>query len=289
MTRNGRTAIFVHIPRTAGTTLHRIIERHYPARRLYSLGPVAQADIQRFNAMEPAKRRQYRMIKGHLPFGKPENVEGPVAWMTLLRAPLERAVSFFRYVRGHPSHYLNTAVDRNMDLATFVSSRKPRMMDNAQTRMLSGAWLDPPFGACTGELLAKAKDNLEERFDVVGLTEHFDESLLLLRRCFGWRWLNYRRLNTSPDRTPVDRLSDTEREVLEENNALDCELYRFAEGLFKRRIAGYGPDFEADLAAFQAGNRPYPALWEIYWRVRSRSPKAIAQAVAKRVGQAVSR
>ena len=53
----------------------------------------------------------------------------------------------------------------------------------------------PPPPLTEGDL-AQAKRNLD-RFLVVGLTERFDESFILIRRALGWRLPMYERHNVS--------------------------------------------------------------------------------------------
>jgi hypothetical protein len=58
-----------------------------------------------------------------------------------------------------------------------------RDFDNGQVRRLCGD--DFAFGACSPAHLARAKDNLS-RFAFTGLTERFDETVLLLASKLGW-------------------------------------------------------------------------------------------------------
>ena len=56
--------------------------------------------------------------------------------------------------------------------------------------MLSG--LTEPFGEVTDEMLEQAKHNLREELVFFGLTERFDESLVLAKRRLGFRSILYR-------------------------------------------------------------------------------------------------
>ena len=62
----------------------------------------------------------------------------------------------------------------------------------------------PPFGELPQEALDLAVDRLGE-FSVVGLTERFDESAVLLTRALGWRRMVYTRENVTPNRKPRER------------------------------------------------------------------------------------
>ena len=77
--------IYVHIPKTAGTTLNTIIERHYPPEKRFSLGPRAQEDVARFKALSAAERARIWMLNGHLAYGLHDYLPGPTAYFTILR------------------------------------------------------------------------------------------------------------------------------------------------------------------------------------------------------------
>lgn len=49
---------------------------------------------------------------------------------------------------------------------------------------MSGVEKSVPFGKVTREMLEQAKENLMCHFKVIGLTERFDESMMLLRKDF---------------------------------------------------------------------------------------------------------
>jgi hypothetical protein len=109
-------------------------------------------------------------------------------------------------------------------------------------------------------MLDRAKAIVDARFAVVGIAERFDESLLAVRRELGWRRLTY--VNANVSRRKIAR-SDVPAEtirMIEEQNWLDVELYRYAG---ERLDAARGPGFGAELERFQRANaryRPWGAL-----------------------------
>lgn len=69
MPLQSQTVIFLHIPKAAGTTLHRILERHYPPSAIFSIGADAHASIREFKALSEAERAAIRLFRGHMPYG----------------------------------------------------------------------------------------------------------------------------------------------------------------------------------------------------------------------------
>ena len=93
---------------------------------------------------------------------------------------------------------------------------------------------------------------LQQEFDLVMLMEHFDESLVLLKRRFCWKFedILYFKLNERRDKDKQDLSSEVKEQILKWNSG-DALLYdAFKQKLWKM-IADEGPDFFKDLAIFQ--------------------------------------
>jgi hypothetical protein len=111
-------------------------------------------------------------------------------------------------------------------------------------------------------MLELAKRRLEHDLFWFGVTERFDESVLLLADAIGWRKPRYVRVRVNAARTSPSSLSSS---IAEESNAsllaemsafnaLDQELHEFALNLLERRIAAAGPDFSQRVARFKIAN-----------------------------------
>jgi hypothetical protein len=253
------TVIFLHIGKTAGTTLRRILHRNFTrSATLLVESPVdvparlrREETIPAFAGLPESVRRQARLIEGHTIFGLHEFVPRPSVYITILRDPLALAVSQYSFVRRTPTHWLHDTALR-MTFDEYLRSGVSLEMDNSQTRALAGDH-STPFGKCSDELLETAKRNLDSHFGVVGLTERFDESLVLLKRTFGWSRLCYVPANVAPaQRRPP--ASDSALRMLRDLNRLDIQLWEFARDRFDRRIAE-DPGFAPELRAFQRRNR----------------------------------
>ena len=96
--------------------------------------------------------------------------------------------------------------------------------------------------------LDEAKANLD-RFLVVGLTERFDESFILVRRALGWRLPMYSTRNASrgPRRA---RPGDRAKALITERDRLDVELYGMRSGSWPRQSSGRAPRFRARSPCF---------------------------------------
>lgn len=256
-----RPVIFLHIPKTAGTTLHRIIERQYAAERIISFGPDAHQSIADFRALSEERRAQIRMLKGHMAFGlhryfPADSDHNRPVYFTLLRDPIERVISHYYHVLRDPAHYLYPYTEEGqLGLADFLKTKVPVMLNNGQTRLVSGLWEEIPFGACDAEMLETAKQNIREHFVLVGLTERFDETLCLLRSILGWQHdISYVPQNVGDNRPARAQLSPETLDVVLETNQLDIALYAYAEHLFEEKVQ-QSPDVAAQVEALHARNR----------------------------------
>ncbi len=83
-TTNERGLIFLHIPKTAGTTLRTIIDRQYP-RHVICYFHLYPKDRSEFFAMSDQRRRELRVLQGHIEFGFHRYISVPVDYITLLR------------------------------------------------------------------------------------------------------------------------------------------------------------------------------------------------------------
>ena len=228
--------IFLHVPKTAGTTLHHILERCYPRNQICSFkDPNYRSELENFQKLSTETREAYRLIKGHLSFGFHRHLPGRSTYITFLREPVARALSFYHYARSHPEHYLYPLLgDDHVDLKILLRQRTPTTHElfNLQTSMVAGDEWDDPERPADRAALERAKQNLRSHFDVVGLTEEFDTSLGLLRRRFGWKVRFYTRKNVTRRKDQIDNLDPETHSLLREANALDIELYQFARELF---------------------------------------------------------
>ncbi len=251
---------FLHIPKAGGITLSEYIFNHVRIEQNGDDGAVKEGVLLLpygffkepglavpDHIPELLRAPGLRAVLGHFWFGLHEHVNRPWRYVTLLRNPVDRILSLY--------HFLQLA-DR-MTLKEFVSSPPFKEVDNDQTRRIAG--VEPEIGACTAADLRTAQNNLREHFAVVGVTERFDETLLLLKRRFGWtrEVLSYPK-NVSEGRTRTSSLPPRVIEAIRERNQLDLELHAYATQLLEEAIAAEGADFHDELERYR--NLRYASL-----------------------------
>jgi len=235
------TLLFVHLPKTAGTTLKGVIRAHYGRRRVFEVtaGRIHQSLLE-FAGLPEGKRAAVRAVIGHMPIGVDRLIPRPSSYVTLLRDPAERVISDFYFIAQEARHPLHGDVaSGKLSLEDFIASR----LDNVLTRrlcsfdLLSGDYWSADRSV-DESMLEEAKANLGELFSVVGISERFEESLLLVAHTFGWRVLPmYGNRNVTKDRPRLDQIDGAILATLRERCTFDFALYEHATKLFEEQLA----------------------------------------------------
>lgn len=224
--------IFLHVPKTAGTTLNRLIEWEYPLSEMYSVDPVLfEWSAAHLRKLPQRRLKRTRMFKGHMLFGLHEVLPQPATYITVLREPVDRVISAFYFMRNYKLHPLYWKFRReNWTLEDFVR-RSPR--ENVQCKIIAGAEYEAP---CTAEIAQRAKDNLLRYFSVVGLSERFEESLALMKLRFGWKLNSYASFNVTRSRPKKRDLPTTTLDLIVKKNSHDIALYESAQKIFEEAV-----------------------------------------------------
>ena len=239
--------VFIHIPKTAGQTLHFVALRSYPQQETIHRNILDRPVGEEMEKIPLSERSSARLVWGRIPYGVHRHIPRRCEYITILREPTARVVSVYKHIRKTPGHELHDRLEgEQVRLELYVESGMDGgQTENSQTRQLSGR----QFGAIDRDALDEAKRNLE-RFLLIGLTERFEESLVMLRRSLG--------LHTPPlyvyrnVSTPLDA-SEQAMSLIRDRNALDLELYAFARNLFEDRVARQGRSFKFEVSMLKSG------------------------------------
>lgn len=230
----------VHIHKTAGTTLAGVLKHINGGTHCDVLAEDPEAPF--FSAEDLKRLRRWyprlRSILGHdvRAYSDLETVVPGIDWVAFLREPLTRTASHYQYdvQRG--------GVD--LPFEEWITHDAVR---DRQTRILAG-----PGG--TGE---DAIDLLG-RFAFVGLTERFDESLVMLGRKVGIRDLRYASKWVAPSDGIKKRLltDPATREMLVAANREDLAVYEhLVREVYPKQQAEYGLGLDTDVAWFRRRNQ----------------------------------
>jgi hypothetical protein len=242
---DGHCLVFLHVPKTGGQTIESLLSWNFPESERMHLDILDSRVDAAMCSIPHERRSSVRLLWGHVPYGVHRYLPQRCEYITMLREPIARVVSAYKYILRTRHHVLHDRVATEGILFEeyLETGMDEGQTENSQTRQLSGRQFGPLDRAALGE----AKHNLEA-FSVVGLTERFEETFVLLRRTLGLRIPFYITRNVSP---PYE-VSDRAVQLVRERNELDFELYRFARELFVTQLSRQDRSFGLEVSAYRA-------------------------------------
>lgn len=235
-----RPAVFLHIQKTAGTSVQEM------ARAIYgNENVISHAD---YKSLGVEGCRGVPFVSGHFGFSFVKALEFERYRFTFLRDPVQRLISLYRFCRSRdPNESLLYRIAQQTTLDEFLEPRYGdthwRAVWNNQTFQLYqgygadlvgetqlDAWNVPRV-----DLVAGAITNLKH-FDFVGFQETFARDIRLVFDAVGAAPIGERRSNVSAGSGLVEHLPSTTQRRLRELTCLDQIVYDHAVMTYGRFI-----------------------------------------------------
>jgi len=239
--------LFIHIPKTAGTTFTAVLDRQFEAEEI--------CPAYYWRELLQIPRREllgYSLIRGHFDYSVTELLRD-VRVITMLRDPVARTLSHYRYMASldhHPLREVYAALplpdvledpELSRNMANLQTALIGRDSDLEQMRRQLAQEAPPIYPwenrpGARSPSLARARERLST-VAFVGLQERFDDSLMLLADTFGWSPPEgVARLNATPEVEQGSPVSSEWIAAARQANPLDMELYEIAADLFEERF-----------------------------------------------------
>ena len=232
--------VFIHINKTAGSTVRYILRSTFgvnhcevePWHAPWTDPPFSAQDLRRLRRLYP----HLESIGGHRVTGYVDlQEEGTqLKYFTFMRDPLKTCASRFQY-------NVQYRQKKNLVFEEWIQREWTR---NHQTKMIAGV---PDVN--------KAIQIVQNKGIFVGLTERFDESMVLLKALIASNLnISYKPVNVARNNTLAEHLLSTEstRQMLIDANQADLELYGFVKKeLYPTFQREYGPGLEAAVSNYQ--------------------------------------
>ncbi|MBI1279226.1 MAG: hypothetical protein GC179_13955 [Anaerolineaceae bacterium] len=268
---------YMHIPKTAGTSFTQVLIDNVGSDAYYQ--PMTLRD---FLEMPQELVEKIRFIAGHLVYDLSPVITRNLVYLTMLRNPVSRTISQYLQVQRVP-HSMGEGKAKEESLLDFVKKPENRFVyANLQTRQLGLEATLPQIvekvdpSAYEGDIAPYILWYSNERYDdaqllelaqsrlekmaFVGLSEHFDQSIDLLCKTFGWETPTSRTiLNISSN--SLEDVPQEAIDIIHENTRLDAALYETGKRLFEERYKQWFGDslnqtspgvIDLDTAAYNA-------------------------------------
>jgi hypothetical protein len=235
---------FVHLQKTAGTTLRKRLEgclgpaAVYPNRTDGSDPYSLMVSIEHLRDRLAVRGDEVQVIAGHFPLCTTELLDGTFGTFTVLREPVARTLSYLRHHRSHTPDDGHKTLEQIYDdpfrFEGFIHNHMVKMLSLTVDEMSAGMLTPVTF---TGEHLERARTNVAS-LDVVGVQEDFDAFCADLGARFGWDLPDEPRFANQTD-DPADD-AEVDAALLDrigEDQAGDVELYSYACALVAERRA----------------------------------------------------
>ncbi|MEM1369553.1 MAG: sulfotransferase family 2 domain-containing protein [Cyanobacteria bacterium P01_H01_bin.15] len=230
---------FIHIRKTAGRSLASVLNK---ADRQRKNARVDNTKQYFFQCCQNPGQFKNSIIGTHfnygLHLGNFRHLLGleKYAYVTILRDPVERAISFYYYIlRERPAEYEHPLFKKAKEcgLKEFYEWG----VQNIQVKHLC----NPNFfsNPSLATKVEQAKYNLEHKFAYFGISEYFSDSVRLLNHVFGWNYplSDLPTKNKNAQRPEQENISAETLDYLREVHQPEYEVYDFAVKLFKERVA----------------------------------------------------
>ena len=210
---------FIHIHKAAGTTIHHVLRSTFgtahcdlepwnepiPPLEQWQI-PLRKNDLSKLKKLYP----NLKSIAGHSvhPYSDLEMECSTIRYFTFMREPVSMGASLYQYV-----------IENRGKSWSFDEWMQKESTQNRQTKMLAGS-----------EDVDEAIRIIEEKNIFVGLSEKFDESMILLQSQLAPELnLAYVRKNVASTNNLAKELlaDDRMRQMLIDANQSDIELYNY--------------------------------------------------------------
>ena len=248
--------IHLHIPKTGGTTLRDIIQRQYRSEKILMI-PKLEESENILKEVSTSQINQLKLIQGHLKYGIHNHFHRRAKYFAIIRDPINRVLSTYYYVLSQKNNPQNLSTSNNqMTIYDFVQSGVNPFLINGQTQLISGKTgdIDNPIIE-SEELFSLAKENIENDFLFLGITEMFDETILILKNMLGWHMPYYSIANRTKKKPNYDAVNPTIISFIKEHNQLDIKLYNITKTSLLNRIAEENDLFQDRINKFKKINK----------------------------------
>ena len=236
--RAGSNLVFVHIPKTAGSTFVDSMRHSFPHQTVFAYNPDAQASLV---AGEALPRVTPFCVGGHIPLYRLRQLDfASTVFLSFVRDPVARLFSYYQFSRCNAIENATSDAARSenfLGFLGFLSQNRPRILRNQQCRFLAGTEAQSQDIAMS---FRKLRRGLRDVPLFIAPSEHCSELLAHCARVmFAGQPLREMSQKVSAHKTSAEMARSDRRFILRHNKA-DKALLRYACRIGQALGAGAG-------------------------------------------------
>jgi hypothetical protein len=229
----GPTLLFMHIPKTAGTTLRKSMIKNYRRSEIAYLYPEPPGfPVRNLRDLPLTQRAQFRLVAGHFQYGIHNEIPNDYWYFTIVRNPVARVWSHYQYL----IEVKDPAIIRDGEIKSLQEALENRMtanLDNLMVRCFAGVNEEKSrAGSINRDVYERAKQHLQDAFVYVGQQEALPAAYAVLKDKLGWQWSIPPETVNRGSYISGEQMDEAKAELIRQFNAWDMKLYEQAIKLF---------------------------------------------------------
>jgi hypothetical protein len=227
------TLLFMHIPKTAGTTLRKTIVKNYKRSEVAYLYPDPPGfPVRNLRDLPLSQRAQFRLVVGHFQYGIHNEVPNESSYFTVVRDPIARVWSHYQFLIDVQDPVI-APNGKIKSLEEVLEDRVTANIDNLMVRCFAGVSERKfPPGSIDGDVYGIAKYNLKNAFVHVGQQHRLGDAYSYLERKLGWNCTFPLETVNRGSYASGEQMDDVKAELIRRFNNWDVKLYQEALELF---------------------------------------------------------
>lgn len=215
--------LFTHIPKTGGTSFKRsVIDANISKGSIYNYYGM--------NGLLKDNLDGCKFVEGHYPYGIHKLIWKKCVYITLLREPLDHAISYYYFIKQ--CNYPNYKHPKLREVETHSLTEFWNLPHNRnlQTKLIAGIPVSKFLPDGSDELLSAALSRLKSKYLCYGILEKIGLFEAQVSALFGWNYTEiYEQSKKTICRPKVQDLKSEEVDKLKSSLSLDMRLYADAK------------------------------------------------------------
>ena len=215
-----RLSVFVHVPKTAGSSVQRDLRRNFESGFQVDWQCIDQSWLQ-FLKMQ--KRSGYHHVRGHISWQQIKQLrQAGIAYhaFSFLRHPVDRVMSNYAYCVSEASPCSAENREKYPSLSDFLA-------DNLERNHMTGLLV----GQCSS--YEQAIERLSTEYSFIGVTEFFELGQQVILPALGGQYQSLPRVNVTPTGRSF-RVADGTINQIMESQAIDLEVFEFFQNQYRQ-------------------------------------------------------